>query len=127
MDKKINKTFHFDQSNVPNSSVHLLPCKIPTDDYAPVNEYFVVSAVEGKNYFQAKYRGRELFGEKIPLQNMEGFIAYPSEQDSNKLMFQKQFSDMMVWKREIPPSERDAINSWVKWPKLAEVIHASDD
>ncbi|XP_073995054.1 ribonuclease H2 subunit C [Rhodnius prolixus] len=118
--KKIN-------TEVPESKVHSIPCRIRADDTANVSLYFKVEEEDGN--LTSSFRGHPLDGKRIKVpENYRGMIFRELEnegiegQDRN-LTLTSRFDSFSYWNWNKIPSRSDPLISALDWLDVTQAIH----
>ncbi|XP_072839883.2 ribonuclease H2 subunit C [Pogona vitticeps] len=119
----------------PGAALHLLPCRVEHDGDAAVRRYFAPAIRRpdpgDPDVSSVSFRGRSLKGIRTAVP--EGYVGLVLEEGQPPLMppaerqlqVKSTFESLMVWNLERAPNATDEILMALRWPKIAEGIHAS--
>ncbi|XP_058805773.1 ribonuclease H2 subunit C [Phymastichus coffea] len=119
-----------------NSSpeLHLMPCKIHSNDSANVNTYFKphIKSIDDK-YLQSTFRGYPLYGTKIEVpKQYTGVTFYGHNKPEIDKMEQNMyatatFTKFTYWNYDKMPTKNDTLISALDWIDIAEALHSTEE
>jgi len=139
---------------VQKNSIHLLPCNIKYSGPANVSSYFCpqksdLGSLDQEEWFDARFRGRQLTGSSIALPDTATGIVFqlnqkpiqrktsvPSSSEKStspsslssesvvELQASQKFDHIMIWNKDLNQVDENNLKLMLtEWPSLAKAVH----
>ena len=105
----------FKKNSVPSNNLHFLPCKINTDDYAPVSTFFdplINQSKDHENLYTSSFRGKDFKG-KIINHEIQYVNIDKNEKNGSTLNItdSRTFKNAYIWEfNKIPSSDNTLVD-----------------